>query len=588
MDASIVVIGVVLSQNHHPIAFFSKKMSPRMCASSTYIRELYPITEAVKKWRQYLLGGTFKIYTNHKSLKGLINQAIQTPEQQKWLTKLVGYSYEIIYKPGKKNVVADALSRIEEEPTIPIFAAISAPSCSITSQLQQFFAHKPAGQQMMNKLQTDYNMQLKFTMKSGLLYFKDRIFVPTKSCLIPSILEEFHSSPVGGHSSIKATLGRLSTLFYWPGMHADVKNFIRKCDVCQYSKYDPHFPYGLLQPLPIPNQVWEDISMDFITNLPPSANRTVIWVVVDRLSKFAHFVALPTSFSAQQLASVFVSEIYRLHGVSKTIVSDRDKLSISKFWKELFQRLGTTLAYSSSYHPQTDDQTEVLNRCLETYLLCFVSEEPQQWTKFLPLAELWYNSSYHSTIGMSPFEALYGRVPPSVLTYVPGSSKVAFLDELLTEKHEILKLLKFNLTRARHRMTQQANMKRMDKSFQVGQWVYLKLQPYRQISVKQRASQKLAKRYYGPFCILRKIGSVAYELELPPSARIHPVFHVSLLKLCHGQPTIQVTPLPAAQSDLEEISPPLEVLAHHAASDSKSDSMEFSVKKGGQDSFEAT
>lgn len=189
---------------------------------------------------------------------------------------------------------------------------------------------------------------------------------------------------------------------------------------------------------------------------------------------------------------------------------------------------------------------------------------------------------------MSHFEALYGRVPPSVLTYVPGSSKVASLDELLTEKHKILKLLKFNLTRARHRMTQQANMKRMDKSFEAGQWVYLKLQPYRQISVKQRASQKLAKQYYGHFRILRKIGSVAYELELPPSARIHPVFHVSLLKLCHGQPTIQVTPLPAAQSDLEEISPPPEVLAHHAASDSKSDSMEFSVKKGGQDSSEAT
>lgn len=335
-DASTVAIGVVLSQNHHPIAFFSKKMSPRLCSSSTYIRELYALTEAVKKWRQYLLGTTFKIYTDHKSLKGLMNQSIQTPEQHKWLTKLVGYSYEIIYKPGKENVVADALSRIEEENPTPIFAALSAPSCSIASQLQHFFTHNTAGQQMLNKLQTDQNMQQKFSMKSGLLYFKDRIFIPSESGLIPSILEEFHSSPVGGHSGIKATLARLSTLFYWPGMHADVKDFIRRCDVCQYNKYDPHSPYGLLQPLSIPHQVWEDISMDFITSLPPSANQTVIWVVVDRLSKFVHFVALPTSFSASQLASVFVSEIYRLHGVPKTIVSDRDKVFISKFWKELF------------------------------------------------------------------------------------------------------------------------------------------------------------------------------------------------------------------------------------------------------------
>lgn len=153
-----------------------------------------------------------------------------------------------------------------------------------------------------------------------------------------------------------------------------------------------HRPYGLLQPFPTPTQVWEDISMDFITNLPLSSNKTIIWVVVDRLTKFAHFIGLPTGFSAAHLASVFMIEIYRLHGTPKTIVSDRDRVFISKFWKELFKSLGTTLAFSSAYHPQTDDQTEVLNRCLETYLRCFVSDAPQQWTKYLPLAEHWYNT----------------------------------------------------------------------------------------------------------------------------------------------------------------------------------------------------
>lgn len=122
-------------------------------------------------------------------------------------------------------------------------------------------------------------------------------------------------------------------------MHRDVKDFIRKCSIYQYNKYDTHSPYGLLQPLPTPNQVWEDISMDFITNLPSSANRTVIWVVVDRLTKFAHFIALLMSFTAHHLASVFLSKIYRLYGVPKTIVSDRDKLFLSKFWNELFHAL---------------------------------------------------------------------------------------------------------------------------------------------------------------------------------------------------------------------------------------------------------
>jgi transposase InsO family protein len=157
--------------------------------------------------------------------------------------------------------------------------------------------------------------------------------------------------------------------------------------------------------------------MDFISNLPLVSNKSTIWVIVDRLTKFAHFIALPNGITAVALASTFLAEINRLHGLPKTIVSDRDKLFISKFWKELFTRLGTSLAFSSSYHPQTDGQTEVLNRCLETYSRCFVSEEPHHWPWFLPLAEFWYNSLFHSAIGMTPFEALYGT-----------------LDELLTKR----------------------------------------------------------------------------------------------------------------------------------------------------------
>lgn len=286
----------------------------------------------------------------------------------------------------------------------------------------------------MTKIQEDLSMKIHFQYRTGILYFKDRIFIPREYQLAPTLLHEFHSSSLGGHSGIKATLAQLFATFYWP--------------------------YGLLQPLPMPDRVCEDNSMDFITNLPSSSNKTAIWVVVDRLMKLSHFIALPTGFTAPSLASVFLIEIYRLHSAPKTIVSDRDLVFISKFWREVFKRLGTTLAYSSSYHPQTDGQTEVLNRCLETYLRCFVIDEPHQWTKFLPLAEFWHNTSYHSAIGITPFEALYGRPPPSFPPYSPGSSKIVSSDSSLTERHQILQTLKFNL----------------------------KLQLYRQVSIRVRHS----------------------------------------------------------------------------------------------------
>lgn len=171
--------------------------------------------------------------------------------------------------------------------------------------------------------------------------------------------------------------------------------------------------------------------MDFITHLPNSFGHTVIWVICDRLTKFVHFIALPTKFTAEDLATRFSVEICRLHGMPKTIVSDRDPLFLSTFWKELFRVQGTTLKYSTAYHPETDGQTEVVNRTLETYLRCFVSDNPRRWYKFLHLAEFWHNTTVHSSIQMPPFKALYGRNPPTVTDYVPGTTTVPTLNDSL-------------------------------------------------------------------------------------------------------------------------------------------------------------
>ncbi|GJZ60850.1 ty3-gypsy retrotransposon protein [Tanacetum coccineum] len=240
-------------------------------------------------------------------------------------------------------------------------------------------------------------------------------------------------------------------------MRRSIEEFIKKCLVCQQTKYSTQASGGLLQPLLIPTAVWEDVSMDFIMGMPVFKGLTIILVVVDRFTKYAHFGTLPTSFNASKVAELFMDMVVKHHGFPKTIVSDRDPIFVSTFWKQLFKASGTQLNLSMVYHPQTDGQTEVVNRGLEQYLRAMVLDRPQQWVRLLSWAEFSYNTSYHSSIKMTPFQALYGFVPPSIIPYPPGSSKVATIDELLVKRNVLLRQLKENLFAARNRMEMQAN-----------------------------------------------------------------------------------------------------------------------------------
>ena len=170
-------------------------------------------------------------------------------------------------------------------------------------------------------------------------------------------------------------------------MYTDVKSFVLVCDTCQRNKYDTAAYLGLLQPLPIPEKVWQDISMDFIDGLPKSQGKTVIMVVVDRLSKYAHFMALSHPYTSVEVAQTLMDNVFKLHGVPNSIVSDRDPVFLSHFWQALFAQLKTQLHLSSSYHQQINGQTEVLNRCVETYLRCMTGDQPKKWACWLPLAE---------------------------------------------------------------------------------------------------------------------------------------------------------------------------------------------------------
>lgn len=258
-------MGALLMQNNKPIAFFSKQLCPRLIRSSTYVRELHAITTTVKKWRQYLLGHPFNIHTDHKSLKELISQVFQTPEQQVYLSKLLDFDFKILYKTGKTNVVVDALSRIENENqcltlTMPHFVFLD----DLCTQLN----NTPDFTSLLTQIQQNPTNFPDHKIHQGLIFYKNKIWLNTSNPYKIKLLNEFHNSPISGHMSFQKTYIRLRDNFYWTGMCEDCKNFVSQCLPCQTTKYETKRPAGLLQPLPLPTAIWEDLSLDFITGLP--------------------------------------------------------------------------------------------------------------------------------------------------------------------------------------------------------------------------------------------------------------------------------------------------------------------------------
>lgn len=366
-DASDQGIGAVLSQDKHPIAFLSKALGPKTKGLSTYEKEYLAILLAVEHWRPYIQQGEFVILTNHHSLMHLSEQWLHTTWQQKAFTKLLGLQYRICYRKGLSNAAADALSR-KELPDLAELAVVSECIPLWVQDILSGYEQDAFSTQVIAELAVNPNSRPDFQLCKGILKFKGRIWVGNNPVLQDKLIDELHASPIGGHSGFPVTYRRAKTMFAWAGMKKMIKNKLQHCQICLQAKPDRSKYPGLLQPLPVPEGAWKTLSLDFIEGLPRSGHYNCILVVVDKFSKYSHFIPLTHPFTANGVAAEFMKHIYKLHGLPKVIISDRDKIFTSQFWDQLFSRSGTKLHMSSAYHPQTDGQTERVNQCLEIYL----------------------------------------------------------------------------------------------------------------------------------------------------------------------------------------------------------------------------
>jgi hypothetical protein len=350
----------------------------------------------------------------------------------------------------------------------------------------------------------------------GMLLYKKCIYIPEIKEIRESILREAHDSAYSVHPGSTKMYHDLKSRYWWYGMKRAIAEYVALCDNCQRVKVERQRPAGLLQPLKIPEWKWEEISMDFIVGLPKTqSGYDSIWVIVNHLSKVAHFILVKTTYKGSKLAELYIARIVCLHGVPKKIVSDRGTQFISVFLEKLHESMDTKLNFSSANHPQTDGQTERVNQILEDMLRACALKDNQSWDKCLLYAKFSYNNSYLESIKMALFEFFYVikcRTP--LFWNEPGENQI-FGPDILQEAERQVQMVRENLKRAQSRQKSYVDNRRREMRFQVGDFVYLKVSPMRGLH-HFMIRGKLALRYIGPFKILEQRGEAAYQLELPP------------------------------------------------------------------------
>jgi RNase H-like domain found in reverse transcriptase/Integrase zinc binding domain/Reverse transcriptase (RNA-dependent DNA polymerase)/Chromo (CHRromatin Organisation MOdifier) domain len=595
MDASDFAIGGVLFQLddqliEHPIAYTGRKLSQCELLYPVREKELLAIVHALRIWRPYLLDKPFVVETDHQTLQELLTQRTCTQRLARWLNLISEYRPEFRWIPGETNATADGLSRrcdffpedgpassvsmrellqsiLATEPTehdiedastqiqfthcdqaLMVFELLSSRDVALLCRenypkdeqlkyLWEFFLK--GGQERAIPQHSE-----KYIIREGLLWKKSttenlRLCIPNNKELRKKVLFSEHDDPARGHPGVYKTMKNVQRKYYWANMISEIKEYVATCEKCQRNKYRQSRPPGLLNTLPIPEARWQDITMDFILSLPKAQNYNSIWVIVDRLTKRAHFIPIEMGSqesTAKACAAIFQREYQRLHGIPESIISDRDVRFTSAFWRELMALQGIVHNLSSAFRPQTDGQTERTNRFIEDYIRNYVHASQENWPELLWSAEFAYNARVHESIKMSPFEADLGYIPRAIpdriFDDIVGKKSHKDIFTLGRKQQQIMKILKENLAKAHERMRKYYNRNRPVQEFDVGSKVMVSTKNLNieHLGIPKSGTTKFGPLWIGPYPIIEKTSPDTYKLLLPIGLKLHTEFHTSLLK----------------------------------------------------------
>jgi hypothetical protein len=518
-DASDLAMGATWLQKHdgkwHPVAYYSRKFSGAEERYDVHDKELLAIVDSLKHWRIYSESSSdLEVFTDHKNLVYFTTTKVLNRKQIRWSEELGHHQIRITYTPGKDNGRADALSRRYD------IAGTKHIEKGIILKQNDDGTLGPAFKTEVNNIWAITNT------------------VPEE--LQETLIREHHDDPVHGHPGVARTMELIQRNYSFPGMKAKISSYVKKCVHCQKNKHSTHAPYGEMQKLELPGQPWEDISMDFITGLPESKDPVTglsydgITNVVCRLTKAAEFVPYRKDYTAEQLGHSICDRVIRHHGMPKTIISDRDKLFTSNYWATLMAAIGTQRKLSTSFHPETDGQTERTNRTLKQYLRTYVNHRQDNWVSLLPMAQIAYNNKVSESTGKTPFFANHGRHPHLFERTLPGPKAEKALVNTANMKATYDEMRQ-KISSAQESSSRYANKKRKTApQLKRGDKVYLLTSNFR----TKRPNRSLDHVKVGPFLITKKNGPVTYTLDLPKDSKIHPRFHVKRL-----EPADPTTPL---------------------------------------------